>query len=674
MIRNAPARLPLALALVAALLLPDSARSLTIFGVTLFGSDEEEVDVDAQPYEIELFVEPEEVTGPDGEEIEVDDAVRAASALYSERDDPPSGTSGLLARARGDYARILTALYDRGLYGGSILIRVNGRDPLDIAPDAILPSPVPVEVRVSPGPPFAFGRIDVVNPPPLTEETEKLEELGDAGFAPGELARATRVLAAEDAYAVAWEELGYPKADVTDREIVADHRTGLVDVRLTVSPGRHAVFGPTLVSGTERMDPAFVAYMADLEPGKEYDPDEIEKARKRLRRLRVFRSITIVEADEVGPDGVLPHTVQVAERPLRVFGAGASYSTVDGGQIEAYWQHRNLFGRAERLRIEGRIGGIGAPGEADGGDEDDPLLDDEAENDRFIDELDYFVGVGFEKPGVFTPDTDFRAGVSAEREITATYDKVSALARAGLQHRFSETLTADVALQVERSRIDDAFGERDFLMLGLPSELTHDGRDDELDPTEGIRAVLYVEPFYEFENENTILLAKALASTYYGFGERDRVVLAARAEIGSVVGAELFEIPADKRFLAGGGGSVRGYAYQSIGVELPIGSTFNGVVLDEERTVAGRSAIEGSLEARIKVTEKIGIVPFVDAGQVFEDEIPDFSGASELKVGVGAGVRYDTGLGPLRLDVARAIDPGEDDPSVALYVGIGQAF
>ena len=113
-------------------------------------------------------------------------------------------------------------------------------------------------------------------------------------------------------------------------------------------------------------------------------------------------------------------------------------------------------------------------------------------------------------------------------------------------------------------------------------------------------------------------------------------------------------------FFAGGGGSVRGYGYRTIGV--PVGP----------EVIGGRSLIEASAELRARVTKSIGVVGFVDAGYVGAESFPDFD--EELKVGVGAGLRYQTGLGPIRLDLAAPLNPGPDDPSIAFYVGIGQAF
>jgi translocation and assembly module TamA len=140
----------------------------------------------------------------------------------------------------------------------------------------------------------------------------------------------------------------------------------------------------------------------------------------------------------------------------------------------------------------------------------------------------------------------------------------------------------------------------------------------------------------------------------------DTFILAGRGKVGMLVGAPIAETPPNKLFLAGGGGSVRGYPYRSIGVEE--NGQING----------GRSLVEASLEARMRVTAAIGVVGFVDAGHVGAEAIPDFS--ERFRIGVGAGLRYQTGLGPIRLDVAAPLNRRPGDPRVAFYVGIGQAF
>jgi translocation and assembly module TamA len=123
----------------------------------------------------------------------------------------------------------------------------------------------------------------------------------------------------------------------------------------------------------------------------------------------------------------------------------------------------------------------------------------------------------------------------------------------------------------------------------------------------------------------------------------------------------LADIPATRRFYAGGGGSVRGYAYRTLSPLGPFG-----------HLIGGRSLFEASVEARIKITDTIGIVPFFDAGMAFDVELPDFK--QELQYAAGLGLRYYTPIGPIRLDVAAPLNPRKGDKPVAVYISIGQAF
>src|SRR5690606_24034768 len=148
------------------------------------------------------------------------------------------------------------------------------------------------------------------------------------------------------------------------------------------------------------------------------------------------------------------------------------------------------------------------------------------------------------------------------------------------------------------SRITDAFGTAEYMLLGLPLAATYDSSDDRLNPTEGVRASLLLEPMIDLKGESNVFgIVKASASTYRALDEADKFVVAGRLAVGSVVGADLMDVPADRRFYAGGGGSVRGYDFQSISPRAA-----NGDLL------GGRSLVEASLELRVRLTEKIGVV------------------------------------------------------------------
>jgi translocation and assembly module TamA len=88
--------------------------------------------------------------------------------------------------------------------------------------------------------------------------------------------------------------------------------------------------------------------------------------------------------------------------------------------------------------------------------------------------------------------------------------------------------------------------------------------------------------------------------------------------------------------------------------------------------IGGRSLLEASLEARIKITDTIGLVPFVDMGGAFDSAYPDFK--ERLRYAAGIGLRYYTAVGPIRLDIATPLNPRPGDSRWGLYIGIGQAF
>jgi translocation and assembly module TamA len=613
-----------------------SSQAFEIFGITLF-EDQAERDADAviadpQTYTLDF------ITLGDGA---ADGPVRNASGLLADQDEPASGAAGLIAKARSDYRRLTAALYQEGYYGGAISILIGGREASGLAPDVDLPDPVAVSVRVDPGPEFRFNRVSIANQaPPTADPSDYVDPPATLGYVSGEVARSTVITRAETLALEAWRQQGFPQAAIAGRTVVADHATRTVDVTISVDPGRRAAFGPVAVEGTEAMDPEFVAYMTGLQVGEEYDPDTLDTAQSRLDRLQVFQSARFEAASDIGADGLLPYTLFVQEQAQRRFGVGATYSTVDGLGVEAFHLWRNLFGRAERLRLDARVASIGYPIDTD--------------------DFDYYFGATFTKPGLFTPDTDLIASISAERTIVPTFKETSAQARVGLSHIFSDEITLEGGAALEVARFDDDFGTRDFTTAGLYGSVVFDNRDNPLDATEGFYASATVEPYYEFNYGNPAIRAIVEGRTYFGFAEDDMVVLAGRVRAGAILGPDLEAIPPDRLFFAGGGGSVRGYPFKSIGVVDDIG-----------RTTGGRYLLEASLEARVKVTDSIGVVGFVDGGYVAADTFP---GLEDLRLGAGAGIRYDTGLGPLRLDLAFPLNKRPGDPDYALYVGIGQAF
>jgi translocation and assembly module TamA len=410
------------------------------------------------------------------------------------------------------------------------------------------------------------------------------------------------------------------------------------------------------ISGTKEVDPRVPLGRTPFRPGDQYDPEKVKELRDELAKLDVFSSIRVREATEPDASGRVPIRIEVEEKKFRYVGAAAKYDTIDGAAVNAYWGHRNLFGGAEKLRLDAGVGKLIANKPAD---------------------YEYQLRAQFEKPGIITGFDDLLAEIEARRERPDAYWRDGVRGAVAIRRRLNSDLSIQAGLEVEASTIRDTFGEKDFLLVGAPLSATFDNTDDKLDPKEGIRATLLAAPYYNAQGEQKSLnIFKGQVSAYWALDEDGRYVVAGKIGAGSILGpASTADVPANRRFFAGGGGSIRGFAYQSASpfCEEIVPRPDKALECDDDQPLGGRSLLEASLEARIKITDTIGIVPFVDAGAAFEKPFPDFK--EDIRVGAGLGLRYYTAIGPIRLDVATPVmGRSRNDPRVAIYVSIGQAF
>ncbi|PDQ18156.1 hypothetical protein CN311_26165 [Mesorhizobium sanjuanii] len=605
-----------------------NATAFELFGIKLWGSssDEDADIVDPLRYAVTI-------DAPDADKDLVK-KLENASTLKNDEERPVSGSLGLLAKARSDREQLVAALYADARYEGVVTITIEGKPLDELPPDAEFggTQPIPVVIGIATGPKFTLGNIR------LKGDAAGLAS-ADFGLIAGGDAGSGAVLKAEASIVRALKAEGRPLAKVTGQEIVADHATSTLDVTLTVAAGPVAGYGDTTVEGTEKVDRDFTEYMTGLKRGRQYSPDEIDDARDRLLGLEVFNSVTLKEADSLDAEGNIPIGVQVSERKPRYFGVGGTFSNTEGLGLEGYWGHRNLFGRAEKLRIDGAISGIGS---------------------NSLTELNYNAGIMFEKPGVVGPASKFFASVKTVLEHPDAYDHFSVKGSTGLSYDIDKKQRVSAEVALDYSKIHDAFGKHKYLIASIPLQYVYDNRDNRLNPTRGFRVLAYAEPSYDILNGAAFLKLKGEGSAYQSLDTASKFVLAERVAIGSIVGAGLQDVPADRRFYSGGGGSVRGYAYQGIGPKDIDG-----------QPIGGLSLFETSVEMRIAITDTIGVVPFVDAGTVSTKSFPDFA---DMKVGAGVGLRYITPFGPLRIDAAVPLNRDRDDPHFGIYAGIGQAF
>ena len=566
------------------------------------------------------------------------DLLRAASLTMSLPPDSPA--QDVVAAARADYRQLLTGLYAQGHFGGTVSITLDGREaalvqPLE-APDRI----AQVQITVTPGPLFTFGAVAVAPVAPGTT-------LPDA-FASGAPAGTEVVRGAVAAVIAGWRAAGHARAAAAGQDIRARHDADLLDVTVAIVPGPLLRFGALTIIGNQAVRNERIAAIAGIPTGRVYDPAVLDLAAQRLRRSGAFQSVALTEFDGPLADDTLPISVEVAEMAPRRIGFGAELSSVNGITLSAYWLHRNLLGGAERFRLDGQISGIGSQFVTDG---DGP---------------DLALGVSFGRPATFGPDADLTLKATAERLDQPDYTLTQIGASAGLIRYSTPQLTYEIGVGLLTAREETAFRTRDYTLLTLPLRGTLDRRNDKFNPDGGYYLDLQLTPFIGLTGSDSGARLYADARVYRSLGER--LTLAARAQIGSVMGSDLLASPTDFLFYSGGGNTVRGQPFQSLGVQVQGDFGAGAQVAD----TGAASFLGAQLEARLAITDTIGAVAFYDIGYVDAESLP--TGDGDWQAGAGIGLRYSTPIGPIRLDLATPASGDNAGQSLELYIGIGQSF
>ncbi|MCV3273974.1 autotransporter assembly complex protein TamA [Roseobacter sinensis] len=568
--------------------------------------------------------------GPMAEELRAD--LEGGSLLIEQsRAETEISAQEIVALAQADYQRLLAVLYDYGFYGATIRIALDGREAATITSVAPPPDVARAEISVTPGRAFRFDRAEIG---PLAPNTDLPE-----GFRRGEPARLSLMRDAVSAATDGWRAAGHAKARLRNQTVTAQHADQTLNVSLQMDPGPQLRFGQLSVAGNEAVRAERILEIAGLPMGSVYSPQDLQRAAARLRRTGAFRSVAMIEAETATPSGTLPITARVSEEKPRRFGFGAEVSTVEGLSFSAFWLHRNLFGGAERLRLEAEIEGIG--GETGG--------------------TDFLVGALYQRPATFNEDTGLYILGEVEQRDEVNFFSRQATIGLGIERIASEQRSYRLGIGLRRANTRDAFGDNKYTLFLVPAGATFDYRDRPLDARRGYYVDAEVQPFLAIDGADNGVLTTVDLRTYRTFGDARPTTIALRGQLGSLVGPGLSVAPADFLFYSGGSDTVRGHDYQSLGVDLGGG-----------RIVGGRSFLGLSAEVRMRTTGNLGYVGFFDVGYVGEEVFPDGSG--EWQSGAGVGLRYNTPIGPIRLDVGVPTSGDDDGSSIQVYIGIGQSF
>ncbi|WP_309643123.1 autotransporter assembly complex family protein [Phenylobacterium sp.] len=520
------------------------------------------------------------------------------------------------------------------------VLRSEGYYAYEVEPDVGEGDPPPAVIKVTPGPRFTIAEPAISwgdTPPSLA-----VQAAGEAvmGLATGQPGRAADVLGAEGRIVAAAQKRGYADVAPAPRDVIVDHADKTVRPTFRIEAGPLVRLNGLDVVGGERTKRAWLNQMAPWRPGEVYDPEDVGELERRLLDTGVYDSVTVSLAgpERATSDGLRPVVVSLADRAPRTIQLGASYSTSEGVGVDARWTRYNTFGRADTLSFSGQVSDI---------------------DSRVVAEATL--------PHWRRAQQTLKSAAAIYEIKTDAYDETGFGVRADVQRRFGKTSYITLGGSLDYSETAETQTKlltplgRDLWTAAILAAASLDRSDDPLDPKRGWRLEVRAEPTYIAGDESLpYLKVQTQGSIYLPFGARARTVLAGRIKAGAMIGGSVPEVPASRRFYAGGGGSVRGYAYQAIGPRLA-----------DNTPQGGASVLEASFEVRQKIGQRWGVVAFLDGGAVGDRQFP---AGDDFSAGAGLGVRYDLGFGPIRADIAIPLDRRKGDAAFQIYLSIGQSF
>lgn len=563
--------------------------------------------------------------GLDVEQTELVTAQFNALSTLKAGEKNPANVAQIDRRAREDADLLAELLRSRGYYDALVEPRVTTES------DKVL-----VTLAAEPGDQYRFAQVEVRG---LEGAPDQAKALRDAfGIHPQDPVDAAAVNAGTKALSQKIGQGGFPFAKVAEPEVIVDHESRMATLVLTVQPGGERRYGKVVVPKGALFSARHIQEMARFKPGQRFEASDMDDLRRALIATGLVSSVTVAPQP-----GDTPETVDIGVRidpaPPRTIAGELGYGTGEGARAAVSWQHRNFFPPEGGLTLRAVIGTREQTAAAslrrnNFGKRDHVLTADAS--------LSHLNQPGYEA-------RTFLLGAGIERLTNIIFQK-----------KWTWSAGINLLASNERGAIGSLVSttRRTYFIAALPTMLAYDGSDNLLDPSRGFRLSGRLSPEVSLQGSVfSYARAQLDASGYQPIS--DRVVLAGRIRLGTIVGASIDRIAPSRRFFAGGGGSVRGYGYQAIGPRDA-----------DNNPTGGRSVAEFGAEARIRFGN-FGIVPFVDGGNLYRSALPDFSG---LRFGAGLGVRYYSNFGPIRVDVGTPLNPQKGDPRVTVSVSLGQAF
>ncbi|HQT31170.1 MAG TPA: autotransporter assembly complex family protein [Thiobacillus sp.] len=414
----------------------------------------------------------------------------------------------------------------------------------------------------------------------------------------------------------------YPAARLAGSEAKVDPATQRATLSLVVDSGPAFFYGPLLISGNERYPDSVIQALNPTVPGEPYRQVQLQDFQQALEASGYFTQVIVQVDPDPAQATAVPILVSVTERKEKQVSLGVGYSTDTGARVQATYLHRDMFDAGVRLKLGLKL--------------------ETGENSGLVELAWPRSARGYENRALVSY-------IQKDIEGLVTETWKTGVSRNRKRDRIDATLS--LQYQIENQTLGQtASTQNQALSLGYAWTHRTDGRA--FYPVRGHITHLQVA------GASDALLSDASFVRLYGrhteffrLGPRGRLIL--RGELGAILADGRDGIPSDFLFRAGGENSVRGYQYQSLGLDVPGG-------VEPVRNLA-----TASVEYNYFFTPTWGAAVFVDAGDAadsFNELVPAF--------GVGVGARYKSPIGPINVDLAY----GKETGNVLLQFQLGVAF
>jgi len=482
-----------------------------------------------------------------------------------------------------------------------------------------------------------------------TEIPDNLSEKNVMGWLhvnPGKPYRELNIRADYDRIIQKFSDRGYPYISAKLFPVF-DRENDTVTLEWRLNAGKLCLYGEIRYEGNETISNKAIRRGLGFSQGERFNQSKLLRAQSNIYRLELFQFVSLRTIKLANKPASVPIEVKVKETKLRTFKFGVGYGREESFRGFVQWRHRNFLGGARILKLTAKRSWKLLPTD----------LSLELSQPFFLSNLNNLTVTPFFKwedlPGYEVQS--FGVELTLNRQIT---DKT--------------VLFFTTSIQKDTVKIDYAFSEnsipadQDHSKSKFRFGVNYNSTNQIFTPTRGMIFTGYIEEAGGIIRTPAKYLKIYLQQRFYQkIGKKSVVALKVGfGSMGPIFKGDL--TPLEDRFFLGGSYSVRGWAIQEIG---PIQKTSNGNILP----IGGNSFLEGSLEWRQPIVRDIAGALFLDMGNVW----PEWNqhNISDLRYALGIGLRYNTLIGPIRIDIGRKLNKQPfDKGDYAFHLSIGQAF